>query len=65
MLAGPCAGGFLVQWWQIVHNARAALCPVQVPLDELLDDLEALGLEEGGEGAVGPGDMDEDVEMGT
>ncbi|KAG2489285.1 hypothetical protein HYH03_012305 [Edaphochlamys debaryana] len=34
----------------------------QVPLEELLDDLEALGLEEGGaeEGADGGGDMDMD-----
>jgi len=33
-------------------------CPqtdVQVPLEELLDDLEALGLDEGGGGGVGDG----------
>lgn len=44
---------------------RCALC-AQVPLDELLDDLEALGLEEGeeeGEGGQEGGveDMEEDT----
>jgi hypothetical protein len=45
--------------WHTPGLPSTCLCPLQIPLEELLDDLEALGLDE--EGEQGAGD-DEDME---